>query len=29
MRVALDDALGNRRVIDDRTGEELRVMPPD
>jgi hypothetical protein len=25
MRVTLDDALGNRRVIDDRTGEELRV----
>jgi hypothetical protein len=23
--VTLDDALGNRRVIDDRTGEELRV----
>ncbi|HET6686208.1 MAG TPA: hypothetical protein VFH02_06755 [Jiangellaceae bacterium] len=29
MRVALDDALGNRRVIDDRTGEVLRVRPPD
>jgi len=29
MRVTLDDALGNRRVIDDRTGEELRVVPPD
>ena len=25
LRVTLDDALGNRRVIDDRTGEELRV----
>jgi hypothetical protein len=25
MRVTLDDDLGNRRVIDDRTGEELRV----
>jgi len=25
MRVILDDDLGNRRVIDDRTGEELRV----
>jgi hypothetical protein len=29
MRVTLDDALGSRRVIDDRTGEELRVVPPD
>jgi hypothetical protein len=30
MRVALDDdALGNRRVIDDHTGEELRVTSPD
>jgi hypothetical protein len=29
MRVTLDDALGNRRVIDDRTGEELDVTPPD
>jgi hypothetical protein len=29
MRVTLDDALEDRRVIDDRTGEELRVMPPD
>jgi hypothetical protein len=26
MRVTLDDDLGNRRVIDDRTGEELRVV---
>jgi hypothetical protein len=25
MRVTLDDDLGNRRVIDDRTGEELHV----
>jgi Domain of unknown function (DUF4352) len=25
MRLTLDDALGNRRVIDDRTGEELHV----
>jgi hypothetical protein len=25
IRVTLDDDLGNRRVIDDRTGEELRV----
>jgi hypothetical protein len=29
MRLALDDALGDRSLIDDRTGEELRVMPPD
>jgi Domain of unknown function (DUF4352) len=28
MRVTLDDALGNRRVIDDRTGAELRVVSP-
>ena len=28
LRVTLDDALGNRRVIDDRTGEELRVVSP-
>jgi hypothetical protein len=28
LRVTLDDALGNRRVIDDRTGEELRVVYP-
>jgi hypothetical protein len=28
MRVTLDDALGNRRVIDDRTGEQLRVVSP-
>jgi hypothetical protein len=26
LQVTLDDALGNRRVIDDRTGEELRVV---
>ena len=29
IRVTLDDALGDRSVIDERTGEELRVMPPD
>jgi Domain of unknown function (DUF4352) len=28
MRVTLDDDLGHRRVIDDRTGEELRVGSP-
>jgi hypothetical protein len=27
IRVTLDDALGDRRVIDDRTGAELRVEP--
>jgi hypothetical protein len=26
--VTLDDALGDRRVIDDRTGEELRIVSP-
>jgi hypothetical protein len=29
IRVTLDDALGDRSVIDERTGEELRVMAPD
>jgi hypothetical protein len=28
MRVTLDDALGSRRVIDDRAGAELRVVSP-
>ena len=29
IQLTLDDALGNRRVINDRTGEQLDVVPPD